>query len=317
MLLAPKTRIAILAGGPAREYQSSLESALVTQEVLQLSDAYRSQVEVVELGNDLLEKELEKIKNEYHAIVSMIRGVHAEGGMLFAKLEEREIPYSGTRSLPTALRANQIALSKILKEKNIEFLTPVLATEPEWKVKPISVLNQLRQYHLPPFLIRPWGGGVDEYKVAKTMVNAIEILDRVIPKWKKVFIETIQPKSRGFICCAIDHGWPDTAFALLPIEVYPYTHDVKEHSSSIPEWMMKRMRKWAVAIHENISCRGFSATEYLVNEKNKIRVIGVRTIPSLIENGVVLQALKHSHLSVPAFLKKYIQTSSYDKRQSH
>lgn len=310
-------------GGPSSEYEVSLKSGEKVFGGLD-SDKYEiKKVLIDKEGN--WEKEPKELAKNFDVAFIAMHGTYGEDGTVQSILEEVGLTYTGSDSLSSALAMNKYISGSIFKNIGFHFPHSFLIHRVEWgriKTKE-SWPDWVRHYIGLPTVVKPNNQGSSVgIKIAKYEKDAEEAIGEVFKISRDALIQSYI-KGREITCGVLDHGWPDTAYPLLPTEIIPKTSSFFDyHAKYAPDAslivtpppgmsddMIRKIQKVALQSHKALNCRGLSRTDMILNEKGDLYVLEVNTIPGLTDTSLLPKAAAASGLPFHKFLDEVVDSA--------
>ncbi len=313
-----KTSVLVLIGGPSSEHEVSLKSGEVVFKNLDPERYAGRKILISKTGE--WEEEPKNIRKNSHIAFIAMHGTYGEDGTIQALLEQEEIPYTGSDALSSALGMNKFLSTRHFKDHNLPVPFSFLISRHMWGMKPQFVLNQLRYYIGYPLVIKPNNQGSS---VGVTIVQNEEELEAALEESFKVSREALAQEyiqGRELTCGVLDHGWPESAYPLLPTEIIPQTSHFFDYRAkyepnasleitppNLPEPVIRLLQQLAVAAHRALGCSGFSRTDFMLDRTGNLYILETNTIPGLTEQSLLPKAARETGISLKELLHRVIQ----------
>jgi len=261
--------------------------------------------------------------NNHVAFIAM-HGTYGEDGTVQGLLELAGIPYTGSGVLASAIAMNKPLSAYIFRANGI--LTPDFITfsKSQWQKESGALKKKILKLGYPA-VIKPTNLGSS---VGIAIVDKPARLSKAVKlAFAHSSIVMAQKYIRGkeLTCGVIDKGIPGTEMALQPTEIIPkksaffdyrakYTPGASQEITppNLPKPLIKKIQQTALACHRALGCSGMSRTDMILtkgkgkNEKGKIYVLEVNTIPGMTETSLLPQAAKACGISFPELLERII-----------
>lgn len=322
-----KKKVAILVGGPSSEHEVSLKSGERVLRGIDPDKYETKRILVDKAGN--WEQEPKDLAREFDVAFIAMHGTYGEDGTVQSILEESGLSYTGSDSLSSALAMNKYLSGSIFRNSGFYFPHSFLVHRFEWgKFKTKDYWpHWVRSYIGLPTVVKPNNQGSSVgVRITHSEEEAEDALGEVFKISKDGLFQTYI-KGREITCGVLDHGWPDTAYALLPTEIIPrkskffdfdakYTPEASYEITPPPgmsEAMIRKIQQIALKSHRALNCRGFSRTDMILDETGNIYVLEVNTIPGLTETSLLPKAAAASGISFSKLIDEIIEAAQRRK----
>ncbi|MDP3974726.1 MAG: D-alanine--D-alanine ligase [Candidatus Jorgensenbacteria bacterium] len=323
--------VAVLMGGPSHEHEVSIKSGKNVVSGLDRAKYDVKQIYISKKGEwDTDIKDVSKMADV--AFIAM-HGTYGEDGTVQALLEAEKIPYTGSNAATSALAMNKYLSLRTFQDHGFIVPHSFLVSHGEWLNPPSadrpaaerlrevnSIFDRARHYAGYPFVVKPNASGSS---VAVTIVKAPEefeqAMEAAFAHSRHVLIQSYV-RGREVTCGVLDHGFPASAFALLPTEIIPrqshfFDYEEKYRADGayeitparFPAPILQHIQRAAVGLHKALNCRGFSRSDFIVDELGAVVVLEINTIPGLTEQSLLPKAALAHGISFPSLLELLIE----------
>lgn len=299
-----KLKVMVLAGGPDRERPVSLLSgATATAGLSQAGHEVRQR----DITPDDLSALDEFISWGGQVILPMLHGSWGEGGGLQRILDERGLPYVGSRAEAADLAMDKHRSKRVFEEHGL----PTPAYE---------VVKRGRQARLsPPVVLKPLreGSSIDVV-ICRDEAQAAAALKTLLAGYESVLVEQFV-RGRELTVGILGEE------ALPPIEIVPATtyydyeakytrEDTQYHFDiDLSEEALGRIKKTALAAHRVLGCRHLSRVDFMVDEGQQPWLLEVNTLPGFTSHSLVPKAAAHAGISLPQLLDRLVRLGLVDR----
>lgn len=320
MSFVHKTRVAVLRGGPSSEYDVSLKTGDTV--LKHLPEKYEGiDVFISKDGkwhvHGIERKPADALKHVDVVFVAL-HGQFGEDGKIQKILEHLGIPFTGSKSFPSAVAMNKHltkkALSHLKGKINFAF-HKVLTTEDVIKKGVHALFREIPH----PSIVKPVSAGSS---VGVTLVRKFDDLEEALAKAfehsDSVIVEEFI-EGREATCGVIDDFRDEIHYSLLPIEIIPHKEspffDYKakyggESQEICPANFSAKTKKLiqeaSQAIHRELGLRHYSRSDFIVHPKRGLYFLEVNTLPGLTTESLLPKSLKAVGSSLPEFLDHVI-----------
>ncbi len=318
-----KIRVGVLRGGISPEYDVSLKTGQAV-----LSHLPKEKYHTVDL---LLTKDgvlhangmftdIPQISRKVDVVFNALHGEYGEDGKVQRLFEHFSIPFTGSKSLPSAIGMNKVLSKEAFKRAG-------LRTPPYTVMKGERIREGVKRPHtfqvlvfdilerLPlPFVAKPISGGssVGTF-IVHNEHDLFDVLRAFAEKdWDIIFEGFIA--GREATCGVVDHFRGEEIYSLLPVEIRPtekspffdynakYNGETEElcpgNFSRKESEVIQNMAKLA---HKTLRLRHYSRSDFIVTPHG-IYILETNTLPGLTEESLLPKSLHAVGSNMPEFL---------------
>jgi len=271
-----------------------------------------------------LPTDLPKLSKKVDVVFNALHGEYGEDGKVGRLLEHFNIPYTGSRSMPSAISMNKELSKKAFRKAGLR--TPKHAT-----IESCRIAEAMKKPHLfqelifdilervpTPLVVKPVSGGSSVgVFIIDTERDLPGVLQTVAESgWNLMFEEFIAGKEAT--CGVVENFRGEKIYSLLPIEIRPFTenkffdYEAKYGGKSeeiIPGNFSKKesqvLQNMAKLAHQSLGLRHYSRSDFIVTPKG-IYILEVNTLPGLTEQSLIPKSLQAVGSSLPEFLDHII-----------
>ena len=235
-------------------------------------------------------------------IFNCLHGGVGENGVVQSICNMKNIPYTGSNVLASALAMNKVLAKKIFSSEGIN--TPV--------GKVSNIQNILVKEPFPrPYVIKPIDGGssLGVNIINKgTDLNLIECSnsDMLIEQYisgREIAVAVIEDKVLGMI----EINYPD--------KFYDYDAKYKSDKNNyiIPNnlkiSLKNKIEQYAISAHKSLGCRGITRSDFIISEDagDEATLLEINTLPGLTKNSLVPKIAKNAGLTFDALIAMIIK----------
>jgi len=332
-----KLKVAVLMGGPSAEHEVSLKSGA---EVLANLDPQKYSVLPVRIdrrGYWLVGINKSKPLTEAEALLALqnsrvdvaflaMHGEYGEDGTVQHVLGTAGIPFTGARSLPSALAMNKPISTQVLKSHGLIIPEFVTVHSLDWhKNAPGIVRAAVKKIGLP-LVVKPSRCGssvgvsiirkLDDFK----FTGIFKAVDLALSFGKEVMIQRCV-MGREFTCGVLESS--GSSYPLLPTEIKPIKGDFFDYASKysesgaeeitppkrLPKEIIKRIQETALTAHRALGVTGLSRTDMILGHDKELYVLEVNTLPGLTSTSLLPKAALASGMEFPKLLDAIIESA--------
>lgn len=324
-----KIRIAVLLGGPSSEHEVSLKSGEMVMGGLDKNAYDPERIYISRSGE--WEREPADIKKNNECVFIALHGTYGEDGTVQRILDERSIAYTGSGALASAIGMNKFLSLRLFQDHGLHAPRTLLIHKIEWKEQHNSEYQNIFHHLSFPIVVKPNNQG------SSVGVHIVRNKEELINAFWDVFHISKEALAQQFIegreitCGVLDHGFPESAFPLLPTEIeglapliprvgrfFDYQAKYDKGGSleitpprRVSEHIIQKIQKTALMTHEIIGAKGFSRTDMILDAKGTIFVLEINTIPGLTNESLVPKAALAMGITFPKLLDIIVGAAIY------
>lgn len=328
-----KLKIAVLMGGPSSEHEISVKSGLKVIKHLDSKKYAAIPVFIDRRGLWLFSGKKEQPLDEPEGLLMLQRkginaaflalhGEYGEDGTVQSALQRAEIPFTGSKSLPSALAMHKVLAGKILSQSGLLVPESKEIKKGEWRIKPQEILKSIYNRFGQKVVIKPVNRGSS---VGVSIVNILKgnleplqaAVEYALATSRHVMAEQYI-KGREVTCGVLDvRGHRE---ALLPTEIIPMGRSFFDYAAkyeggsqeltpppNMSPPLLKKIEETAVAAHIALGLKGVTRTDMILAPNKAIFVLEVNTIPGLTEASLIPQQAKACGISFTKLLDLMIE----------
>jgi len=252
------------------------------------------------------------------AVFIALHGKYGEDGYVQSLLDLRNIPYSGSGMLASAVAMDK-ALSKMLYQVG-GIPTPHWVTVEPSYANDIAALEEVRKEIKGPLVVKPndQGSTVGMTIVEGNTTDEISDAIRLASKYSQVILVEQYIPGRELTVAVLGND------ALPIIEIEPkegfydyankYTKGRTEYHcpADLPEEVVDHVLNLAVTAHHITGCRAYSRVDFRLNDDNFPFCLEVNTVPGFTETSLVPMAAKVAGLEFADLCEEILRLSGVD-----
>ena len=316
-------KIAVLYGGTSSERNISLKSG---------EAVYRSILDLGYKSNLIDFKELSSINilKKYDFIFIALHGFEGEGGELQRKLDDLNIPYSGSSCEACFNTWNKALTKEILRQKNLK--------TPNWKLiednhklesldegsnslpfkkqsdkeSPSSLVNIFGKNE--SIFLKPItdGSSLDIYKVSSNKQFLESIKSSSDPNRTFMIEEAIE--GREFTMTIIDEKCYPPIEIITKNQFYDYdakylSNETRLERALLSNEEMEKIMEISLSAFKALNCKGWGRVDLMQNTNGEFYIIEINTVPGMTNHSCVPRSGQFLGLSFNDIVKKIINAS--------
>lgn len=322
-------RVGVLRGGPSGEYEVSLKTgkniidSLRERNNYEVKDIYIDKTGAWHI--DGVSRPVDRIFPHIDVAVNALHGEYGEDGRVQQLLESHDVPFTGSRSLGSALGMNKPLAKKFFKNHGL--LTPEHVIIHKKDYSP-SLLQRIRERY--PFLklVKPASSGSS---LGVSVFNSHEEFERAIDQaFQYSDIALVEEYIRGReATCGVVEGSDENIFALHPVEIRDlsapgerniwsyqskYSDDLHELicPGNFTQKETEIIQRAAVDAHKALGLRHYSRADFIVSRMG-IYILEVNTLPGLTSASLFPRSLSVAGITMGDFLDHLISLAIQKK----
>lgn len=298
-----KIKVAVLRGGPSSEYEVSLMTGAGVLNNLPEEKYQAIDVLIDKKGEwfiDGVQIQPEKLNLRADVAFLALHGEYGEDGTIQRILETHNMPFTGSKSLASAVGMNKVLTKKIMKQYGIPTPHSRVLRKDEKTIKEFA--QDLFKTFIQPSVIKPATAGSSVgVSVVHTMHEIEEGLKKAFSVSETVLVEECI-KGTEATCGVLEHFRDQSLYALPPVEILPKEHqkffDYESKYSNdngakeicpgnFSRKHIEEMEHFAKELHEAVGCRHYSRTDFMVSPKRGVFCLEINTLPGLTPNSLI------------------------------
>ena len=325
--------VAVVQGGPSAEAEVSRASARAVADALK------------EAGHAVVRVELDGYLAEsirtggYDVVFPAVHGAVGEDGALQGLLEVLDVPYVGSRVLPSALAMDKRSARRVFAEAGLPIARGLAAVR--GVATSLAVAERARRDIGARLVVKPAASG-SAIGVARLDASATDadVAAAIDAAWALDDVAIVEHFARGreVTCGVLDAGdalerpldrmhdrkslgaraFPPTEI-LTPSDAF-YTYQaryapgrsVHQCPAALDASVTARVQAIAVAAHEALGCRDLSRADFVVgddDDASAITLLEVNTMPGFTGTSLYPEAAAAAGLSFPALCDALVRSA--------
>ncbi len=338
---AGKIKVGILRGGPSSEYDVSLKTGAAVLSGFaheSLSDKYQAQDIFISKDGvwhmaGVPVSPTDAIRR-VDVLFNAMHGEFGEDGKIQSFLDHHMTPYTGSRTLGSAIGMNKVLAKEIFKKHGIK--TPHYITiewTDEYGKNPTALHERARQIFntFPmPLVVKPASAG------SSVGVSIAKAFGDIEPAIRNAFV-IANRNGKGVVLIEeyisgveaslgiIEKFRGEELYALPAVEIRPrhefFSYDAKYSEGGSDEIVpgnftreqKMEMERLAREVHHVLDLRHYSRTDFIVSPRRGIYVLEVNTLPGITPTSLLPKSLDTVGVHFPDFLDHIVGLALADK----
>lgn len=300
-------KVAVLCGGDGREREVSLRSGKAVCDALNESGIKAEYIDLRSMS------EIEYVKG-YDGVFIAMHGDWGEGGILQAKLNDMNIPYTGSGPKASALAMDKWKACEVFKREGIRIPKGILL--PDDFNDAVSRLGS-------NIVVKPCSGGST---VGITIINDAtpqklnDAYELAHESYEGSVMAEEYISGREFTCAVWEHD--GEVKALPAIEIVPhegfydytnkYTAGATEYivPAKVEDNIAECIADYAVRAHKSLGCSCYSRSDFRVDSGGHVYILEVNTAPGMTATSLVPKAARAIGISMSEFVSEIMRMAA-------
>lgn len=300
-----RTVVAVLRGGPSREYEVSLKTGASVLAHLD-KEKYEPRDIFIDRNGQWhahgVPAAPERALRGADVAFNALHGEYGEDGTLQRLLDSLSVPYTGSGAHASALAFNKARTREAVLALGIKIPHGVVLDGEKITDLEQTARNLFRSFPHPAVVKPVTGGSSVGVSIAEHYHALLAALEHALGHSSRVLIEEYIP-GREATVGVLDNFRGERAYALMPVEIVPpqdarfFDYDAKYSGRSIErvpghfsDSEKDRLAAAARAVHEGLSLAHYSRSDFIVGKRG-IYFLEVNTLPGLTEESLLPKAL--------------------------
>ncbi|MCA9355052.1 D-alanine--D-alanine ligase [Candidatus Kaiserbacteria bacterium] len=318
-------RVAVLRGGPSEQYETSMETGNVVLNALKQRDYTCKDIVVTKKGEWLDGGFVKSPGDALKAVDTVfvaLHGQYGEDGKVQKILENEEIPFTGSRALPSAIAFNKDLTKRIIKSHGVK--TPQYRLVKRGEEDSIeneipSILAELGS----ELFIKPVAGGSS---IGASYVRNDEILfnslKELLQQYKQVMVEEFI-RGREATVGVVSNFRNEDLYILPAVEIVPpksdvfYSNENKQNALSdqicpgrFSYHEKARLAEISETVHKAIGCRHYSRSDFIIRN-GEVYFLEINTLPAFTDNSNFPKASRAIGLDFPDLIQHLVENAHF------
>lgn len=262
-----------------------------------------------------------RLAQQVDIVFNALHGEFGEDGKVQKILEQFNIPYTGSSSLPSAIGMNKELAKRRLNDINVRVPSGVTVSRGE-DVE--EVLARIDRTLKGPYIVKPLTGGSSlGVSFAETHKDLKRALEQALGYAEQALVEEYV-KGREITVGVIDAPDGETSYLVAPLEILlpegaVFDYDKKYRTPHHPlgparlhDAERRALEEAVLASHKALDIRHYARYDVILTDKGPV-VLEVNTLPGMYETSLFVKSLEHHGLSLSEFLD-YVIALALEKK---
>ena len=287
--------ILLLSGGYTERDVSLMSGKEVKSSLIRLGH------KVIEL--DIINKDfLDYSLDNFDLVFNALHGGVGENGVIQSILEFKNIPYTGSSVLASAIAMNKALAKDVFKSKNINIAKGVVSNLDDVKIKePIK----------RPFVIKPIDGGssigvniIDKNtNLNELKLSSKSILVESYIEGREIAVAVLKNKILGMVEIQFDENFYDYK------SKYESNNTKYISPKDLGSYQKNLLEAYALSAHTSLGCKGVTRSDFIVPNDVSIQptLLEINTLPGLTKHSLVPKIAQNNNINFDKLITKIIE----------
>lgn len=315
-----RIKVGVLRGGPSSEYEVSLKTGKsvidnFNPEKFEVLDIFIDRAGTWHLQG--LPITPEKLFKKVDVVFNALHGAYGEDGTVQKILDQFAIPYTGSKSLASAIGMNKVLSKKIYKDHGLK--TPLHKVLHSKEHKSEHVAEIFKSFPMP-VVVKPVSGGSSVgTNIAQTLSELGSAIEEAFKYGEQIMIEEFI-SGKEATCGVVDNFRDKEVYSLLPIEIrkpsdakfFDYnakyggkTEEICPGNFAAAE--KKIIQEMSEKAHRALGLRHYSRSDFIIHPRRGIYILETNTLPGLTSESLLPKSLQAIGCNFPSFLEHLIE----------
>ena len=287
MKLTSGLRVAVLRGGPSREYKDSLKTGEHILTSLRAMPGYDPMDIFIsksgEWHREGLVFEPHRALEHVDVVWNALHGAFGEDGQVQRIFETLKIPFTGSGVTASALSMNKEMAKNIYRDNGLPTPEHVFLTEENFDDKDLLYIFQ---NFMHPVVIKPANAtGSLGVRTAGTFQELSKVVKETFRHYRRVIVEECVEGDE--VSCVVLEGLNgEKIFAFEPIRL-----ETKKRARRLNREENERIQEMAKQAHEMLGLRHYSNSDFIITPKRNIYILETNALPMLHRGSTLNKSL--------------------------
>lgn len=317
-------RVAVLRGGPSQEYDVSMKSGEAVISALRALKYPFKDIVITRKG-EWLEEGFVKVPDSALEAVDVVflalHGEYGEDGQIQRILQRKNIPFTGSRALPSAIAFNKELTKNTLLNEDIKMPRHRRMLRNELDRLDEEIPQIFKEIGDELFVKSVTGGSSLGVKHVQDPAGLKQALEELLAEHEQVLIEEFI-RGREATVGVIGDFRNEKLYALPVIEIVPpngnpvFTYEDKYNGTTeeiVPGRFSyhekSKLAEAATIIHNALDCDHYSRSDFIVKD-GEVYFLELNTLPGLTAESLFPKAAAAVGLEFPQLISHLVETAT-------
>lgn len=280
---------------------------------------------VITKGGDWLQNGMvrkpEKILDATDVVFLALHGGYGEDGEVQKLIQRYNIPFTGSRSLPSAVAFNKHLTKETLKAHDIKMPKHRLVTQDD--IDSIaSIVDEIIGDFGPEYIVKPLASGSSVgINLVRTQNLLQDKLQEALANHEQVLVEEFI-RGREATCAALENFRDESVYVFPAIEIIPpvnsdfftteakYSGETREICPGNFSYSEReQLASITAKVHQLLGLSQYSRSDFMIRD-GEIYFLEVNTLPGLTEESLFPKAAKAVGLEFDQLVRILVETAT-------
>jgi D-alanine-D-alanine ligase len=317
-------QVAVLRGGPSEENAVSMRTGAAVLRALAEAGYQTKDVVITQEGDWLdhgLVRQPDNILKAVDVVFIALHGEYGEDGEVQRMLQRLHIPFTGSRSFPSAQAFNKTLTKRTLAAHDI--LTPAYqeVIKDEY-TNPSQIASAINSAFGPEYIVKPVASGSSfGVEIVRPGQDLSAVIERALEQYDRILIEEYI-RGREATVATLENFRSTDIYVFPAIEIvtpreakffdteFKYNGCTSEICpSNFPYKAKSELAEVAAAAHEILDLSQYSRSDFIVSESG-IYFLEVNTLPGLTSESLYPKAAAAVGLDLKNLVTHLVETAT-------
>ncbi|MEK7176458.1 MAG: D-alanine--D-alanine ligase [Patescibacteria group bacterium] len=315
-----KTIVGVLRGGPSSEYEVSLQTGASVLKNLNREKFESRDIFIAKDGAwhmDGFQRSQDYILHRVDVAFNALHGEYGEDGKVQRILEHFGVPFTGSRSLPSAIAMNKVLTKNFIAHLPLKISQHIVIENSEANLE--KKIMEVWRTFIQPSVVKPMAlGSSVGVGIARDFPTFRALILAALEKSDSALVEEYI-QGREATCGVVENFRGEEIYQLLPVEIIPpadkeffdyqakysgISREICPGNFSLEE--KATIQQAAALVHRILGLGHYSRSDFIVSPKRGIYFLEVNTLPGLTNESLLPKSLAAVGCSLSDFLEHLI-----------
>jgi D-alanine-D-alanine ligase len=263
----------------------------------------------------------EKILRAVDVVFIALHGTYGEDGEVQKILQRLSIPFTGSRSFPSAIAFNKTLTKKSLAKYDI--LTPAYReVSRDEKDQVVTIADSIKDTFGSEYIIKPVASGssfgIELVRQGQSLETALE---QALSRYERVIVEEFI-RGKEATCATLENFRNERMYVFPAVEIVPprdtqfFSTDSKYSGETIEICPARfsysersKIAEVSALVHEVLDLSQYSRSDFIVSD-NGIYFLEVNTLPGLTAESLYPKAAAAVGLNIKQLVEHLVETAT-------
>jgi D-alanine-D-alanine ligase len=317
-------QVAVLRGGPSEEYSVSMKTGSAVIRSLMDQDYVTKDIIITRQGEWLdrgVVRDPEAALKAVDVVFVALHGTYGEDGQVQKLLQRIGLPFTGSRSFPSAIAFNKFLTKETLKEVGVLMPKHVEISAEEIDSM-ASLISDIKLSFGPEYIVKPLNSGSSfGIQIVRGAQSLQEVLDSILRKYERVLVEEFI-EGIDATCATLENFRNERIYVFPSIEIIPpkenefFNYEAKYSGQTMeicPARFSYKERcdiaDTSALVHDVLGLSQYSRSDFMVRN-GQVYFLEVNTHPGLTSESLYPKAAAAVGLSFDQLISHLVENAT-------